>query len=51
MWQGTPGEHLSAFEPFLEVGFGDIYAANMGPQYAEMISMDGEQVLPELRNR
>ncbi len=46
-----PAEHLSAFEPFVEVGFDDIYVANMGPHYAEMISMYGDQVLPELRGR
>ncbi len=46
-----PDEHLNAFEPYLEVGFDDIYVANMGPHYAEMISMYGDQVLPQLRTR
>ncbi len=46
-----PAEHLEAFKPFAEVGFDDIYVANMGPHYAEMIAMYGREVLPELRNR
>jgi G6PDH family F420-dependent oxidoreductase len=44
-------EHLKAFAPYLEVGFDDIYVSNMGPHYAEMITMYGAEVLPELRNR
>jgi G6PDH family F420-dependent oxidoreductase len=42
-------DHLRAFEPYLEVGFDDIYVANMGPHYAEMIRMYGDEVLPKLR--
>ena len=43
-------DHLRAFEPYLEVGFDDIYVANMGPHYAEMIRMYGDEVLPKLRS-
>jgi G6PDH family F420-dependent oxidoreductase len=46
-----PAEHLKAFDPYLRVGFDDIYVANMGPHYAEMISMYGDLVLPKLRTR
>jgi G6PDH family F420-dependent oxidoreductase len=42
-------DHLRAFEPYLEVGFDDIYVANMGPHYADMIRMYGDEVLPKLR--
>jgi G6PDH family F420-dependent oxidoreductase len=44
-----PSAHLKAFEPYLEVGFDDVYVANMGPHYAEMIQMYGDDVLPSLR--
>lgn len=43
-----PAEHLSAFEPFVEAGFDEIYVANMGPHHAEMLAMYGAEVLPEL---
>ena len=29
----------------------DVYVANMGPRYAEMIEAYGKEVLPELRSR
>ncbi|RNM14297.1 TIGR03557 family F420-dependent LLM class oxidoreductase [Nocardioides pocheonensis] len=41
--------HRSAFEPFLETGFDEIYVGNMGPHYAEMIGFYGAEVLPGLR--
>lgn len=43
------GEHVKAFQPFLEAGYDEVYIANMGPHYAEMIAAYGTQVLPELR--
>ncbi len=42
--------HLSAFEPFLDAGFDEIYVANMGPEYAAMIRAYGSDVLPALRD-
>ncbi len=45
------GAHLETFKPYLEAGFDDIYVANMGPHYAQMLRMYGEEVLPELRRR
>lgn len=42
--------HLAAYEPFLEAGFDEVYVANMGPHYRQMISLHGEQVLPRLRD-
>jgi G6PDH family F420-dependent oxidoreductase len=44
-----PKEHVEAFQPYLEAGFDQIYVANMGPHYREMITMYGEKVLPALR--
>lgn len=46
-----PEEHVENLAPFAEAGFDDIYVANAGPHYAQMISMYGEQVLPEVRRR
>ncbi|REF29779.1 TIGR03557 family F420-dependent LLM class oxidoreductase [Calidifontibacter indicus] len=44
-------EHVEAFEPFVDAGFDDIYVANMGPDYREMIKAYGTDVLPELRRK
>ncbi|MGV1007035.1 MAG: TIGR03557 family F420-dependent LLM class oxidoreductase [Dermatophilaceae bacterium] len=45
----APGQHAAAFEPYLQAGFDEIYVANMGPHYADMIRSYGEHVLPRLR--
>ena len=44
-------KHANAFEPYLNAGFDEIYVANMGPHYADMIRMYGDEVLPKLRDR
>lgn len=44
-----PAEHVKAFQPFVDAGFDDIYVANMGPHWREMITAYGRDVLPELR--
>jgi G6PDH family F420-dependent oxidoreductase len=44
-------EHVEAFTPFVEAGFDDVYVANMGPHYADMLAAYGSDVLPELRSR
>lgn len=41
--------HIDAFKPFISAGFDEIYVANMGPHYADMIKAYGEKVLPALR--
>jgi G6PDH family F420-dependent oxidoreductase len=46
-----PEQHIQAYQPFLEAGFDEIYIANMGPYFREMIRAYGAEVLPELRNR
>jgi G6PDH family F420-dependent oxidoreductase len=42
-------EHVEAYKPFVEAGFDDVYVANMGPHYADMIAAYESDVLPELR--
>ncbi|NNG37199.1 TIGR03557 family F420-dependent LLM class oxidoreductase [Nakamurella aerolata] len=44
-----PATHLRAYQPFVDAGFDEIYVANMGPHYADMIKEFGSEVLPELR--
>ena len=34
----------------LEVGYDEVYVANMGPHYKDMIKVYGEKVLPALRS-
>ena len=41
--------HCAAFEPFVEAGFDEVYVANMGPHYRDMLTAYGEHVLPRLR--
>jgi G6PDH family F420-dependent oxidoreductase len=43
--------HVAALLPAVEAGFDEIYVANMGPHYADMITTYGEHVLPALRSR
>jgi len=44
-------EHVEAFTPFVEAGFDEVYVANMGPHYSDMLAAYGSDVLPELRGR
>ena len=46
-----PDRHRSAVDPYLEAGFDEVYVANMGPHYADMIRGWGRHVLPALRQR
>jgi G6PDH family F420-dependent oxidoreductase len=43
-----PGRHVNAFGPFVDAGFDEVYVANMGPHYKEMIALYGNEVLPAL---
>jgi G6PDH family F420-dependent oxidoreductase len=43
--------HVEALLPAVEAGFDELYVANMGPHYADMIAAYGEHVLPTLRGR
>jgi G6PDH family F420-dependent oxidoreductase len=44
-----PAEHLEQIQQYAEAGYDELYIANMGPHYQEMIAFYGEQVLPKLR--
>lgn len=41
-------EHREAFTPYAEAGFDEVFVANMGPRWREMIAFYGDEVLPEL---
>jgi G6PDH family F420-dependent oxidoreductase len=41
--------HVEGLRPAVEAGFEEVYVANMGPHYAEMIAAYGAEVLPALR--
>jgi len=44
-----PRQHVEAWKPFVEAGFDEVYVANMGPHYREMLAFYGDEVLPALR--
>jgi G6PDH family F420-dependent oxidoreductase len=41
-----PAPHLEQMEKYREAGYDELYVANMGPHYRQMIEFYGEQVLP-----
>jgi len=43
-------EHIDAYAPFIDAGFDDVFVANMGPHYADMLAAYGSDILPELRS-
>ncbi|MGH3371657.1 MAG: TIGR03557 family F420-dependent LLM class oxidoreductase, partial [Nocardioidaceae bacterium] len=43
--------HVDVFEPYADAGYDEVYVANMGPHYREMIRVYGEKVLPTLRSQ
>jgi G6PDH family F420-dependent oxidoreductase len=44
-----PDKQIEALQPFVDVGFDEVYVGNMGPHYADMISQFGKEVLPAVR--
>jgi hypothetical protein len=44
-----PAEHLEQVQQYAEAGYDELYVANMGPHYREMIEFYGQEVLPKLR--
>jgi hypothetical protein len=42
--------HVDVFAPYVDAGYDEVYVANMGPHYEEMIRAYGEKVLPALRS-
>jgi hypothetical protein len=43
--------HIASFDPYLEAGFEEVYVANIGPHYRDMIEAFGRDVLPAVRAR
>jgi G6PDH family F420-dependent oxidoreductase len=44
-----PKVHLDSVREYVDLGYDEVYVANMGPHYLDMIAMFGDQILPELR--
>ena len=42
--------HVDVFAPYADAGYDEVYVANMGPHYEQMIKAYGEKVLPALRS-
>ena len=40
-------DHVAAYEPFVDAGFDEVFVANMGPHYVDMIEFYGREVLPQ----
>ncbi len=43
-----PDQHLEQIQQYADAGFDELYIANMGPHYREMISFYGDLVLPQV---
>jgi G6PDH family F420-dependent oxidoreductase len=43
-----PEQHLEQVKSYAEAGYDELYVANMGPHYEEMIAFYGEQILPQV---
>ena len=41
-----PTEHLEQIQKYADAGYDELYLANMGPHYLDMIAFYGEEVLP-----
>lgn len=42
-------EHVEQLRSYVDAGYDEVYVANMGPHYLDMIRTYGAEVLPELR--
>jgi hypothetical protein len=42
-------EHVEQMRSFVSAGYDEVYVANMGPHYREMIEAYGREVLPAVR--
>lgn len=45
-----PQAHVEAFAPYQEAGFDEVFVANTGPHYEDMLRMYAKDVLPALRS-
>jgi G6PDH family F420-dependent oxidoreductase len=44
-----PDQHVEQIKKYAAAGYDELYVANMGPHFAEMIAFYGDQVLPQIR--
>ena len=44
-----PEVHRGALQEYVDLGYDEVYVANMGPHYLDMIELFGREVLPALR--
>jgi G6PDH family F420-dependent oxidoreductase len=42
-------QHVQQMRSFVDAGYDEVYVANMGPHYLDMIAAYGREVLPEVR--
>ena len=45
-----PRQHLRAAERYQEAGFSELYVADIGPHWRQMIAFYGDEVLPEIES-
>jgi G6PDH family F420-dependent oxidoreductase len=45
-----PADHLEQVQQYRDAGYDELYVANMGPHFRDMIAFYGEHVLPALRS-
>ena len=43
-----PDQHLDQITSYAEAGYDELYVANMGPHFEEMIAFYGERILPQV---
>ena len=43
--------HIQAFTPYADAGFSEVYVANMGQHYKEMLAAYSDEILPAVRER
>ena len=42
-------QHVQQLQDYVKAGYDEVYVANMGPNYLDMIVAYGRDVLPQLR--
>jgi len=45
-----PAQHIEQIQAYEAAGYDELYVANMGPHFRDMIAFYGEHVLPALRS-
>jgi G6PDH family F420-dependent oxidoreductase len=43
-----PEQHLHQIQQYAEAGYDELYVANMGPHFTEMIAFYGDKILPQI---